>query len=424
MKNNKIDLKRSIIYNSIGTFCYLFFQWVITFIIVWISGYKDAGKFAITMSIASSFYAISGFGMRNFQASDVSYEYSEKSYISSRAITCLLALIGTLIYSLTLGYDWYLILCINTYMVFKTSEAIVDVLHGSMQKKWLYKEIGISFLIRGFLSIIVFSVTLFVSKSLLLSIIFMAISVYFEIYFYDIKNYRLNFKKIGSTTKKEILKLLITCIPFATVTFLTNYLVTYPRIQIEAMLGNEILGIYTTFANPALIIQVAASFVFTPLITLFADLYKDNNNKEFYKTLIKTILITLFIGIIGYIAAKLIGGYIMGLLFGKDILPYSYLLCEVIIVSTLTAISWLLTSIITVFRKQWVLIIGSVSSLLVMMILAKDFIKNNKLSGVNTLLIICYLIMIVFYLLFTVYFLSKKDNSKKSKRSNKYGRKN
>ena len=347
MTENKISLKKSIFYNSMGTFCYLFFQWLITFIIVWISGYDDAGKFSITMSIASTFYAISGFGMRNFQASDVRDEYSEKSYLSSRIITCLLALVGTLIYSLTLGYDWYLILCINTYMIFKTSEAIVDVLHGSMQKKWLYKEIGISFLIRGFLSIIVFSITLLVSKSLLLAIILMAISVYFEIYFYDIKNYKINFKKIGRTTKQEIVKLLIVCIPFATVTFLTNYLVTFPRIQVKAMLGNEILGIYTTFANPALIIQVAASFVFTPLITLFANLYKEENTKEFYKTLFKTILVTLFVGVVGYVVAKLLGKYVMGILFGKEIVPYSYLLCEVIIVSTLTALSWLFTSIIT-----------------------------------------------------------------------------
>ena len=411
MKKSNIDLKKSIMYNSIGTFCYLFFQWLITFIIVWISGYEDAGKFSITMSIASTFYAISGFGMRNFQASDVNKEYSEKSYILSRIVTCSLALFGTLIYSLTLGYNLYLIFCINTYMIFKTSEAIVDVFHGSMQKKWLYKEIGISFIIRGFLSIIVFSTTLLISKSLLLAIILMAISVYFEIYFYDFKNYKNNFKKIGITSKKEITKLLITCIPLATVTFLTNYLVAYPRIQIKSILGDQILGIYTTFANPALIIQVAASFIFTPLVTVFANLYKEKNNKEFYKTLFKTSLITILIGSIGYIMAKLIGSYIMGILFGKEILPYSYLLCEVIIVSTLTALSWLLTSIIIVFRKQWILIIGSVLSLTLMIIFIKHFINLNKLSGVNILLMICYLVMIIFYLLYIIYFL----NIKKSK---------
>ena len=411
MKKSNIDLKKSIMYNSIGTFCYLFFQWLITFIIVWISGYEDAGKFSITMSIASTFYAISGFGMRNFQASDVNKEYSEKSYILSRIVTCSLALFGTLIYSLTLGYNLYLIFCINTYMIFKTSEAIVDVFHGSMQKKWLYKEIGISFIIRGFLSIIVFSTTLLISKSLLLAIILMAISVYFEIYFYDFKNYKNNFKKIGITSKKEITKLLITCIPLATVTFLTNYLVAYPRIQIKSILGDQILGIYTTFANPALIIQVAASFIFTPLVTVFANLYKEKNNKEFYKTLFKTSLITILIGSIGYIMAKLIGSYIMGILFGKEILPYSYLLCEIIIVSTLTALSWLLTSIIIVFRKQWILIIGSVLSLTLMIIFIKHFINLNKLSGVNILLMICYLVMIIFYLLYIIYFL----NIKKSK---------
>lgn len=408
MKEKNNTLKKSILYNSIGTFCYLFFQWLITFIIVWISGYEDAGKFSIVMSISSTFYAISAFGMRNFQASDVKGEYSEKSYITSRIITCFISLICTFIYSLTLGYDMYLVLCINTYMIFKTSEAIIDVIHGSLQKKWLYKEIGISFLVRGILSIVTFTFTLFLFRNLLLSIIFMSIAVYLEVFFYDFNNYKNNFKKLGITDRNKIISLLINSLPLCIVTFLSNYLVTYPRIQIESILGAKILGIYTTFANPALIIQVAASFIFTPLITLFANLYKNADNKGLYKVLVKTICFTLFIGGFGYLCAHLFGKQIMTTLFGKSIVKYNYLLCQIIIVSTLTALTWLLNSVVTVFRKQWVLILGTGLSLIVMIIFSKDVVINYGLSGVNYLLMICYLITIVILLVFIIYTLNNK----------------
>ena len=75
-------------------------------------------------------------------------KFSEKTYITSRIITCLIALILTIIYSLIKQFKIYQLLCIIFYMIFKLSEALVDVIHGSLQKKWRFDIIGLSFFIR------------------------------------------------------------------------------------------------------------------------------------------------------------------------------------------------------------------------------------------------------------------------------------
>ena len=73
MKNKKIS--KNIIYNSIGTFTYLFCQWLITFIVVWIAGYNTAGIFSLAMSITTTFSIFSTFNMRNYQSSDYKEYY-------------------------------------------------------------------------------------------------------------------------------------------------------------------------------------------------------------------------------------------------------------------------------------------------------------------------------------------------------------
>ena len=133
-ESNKI--KKSILYNSIGSFTYLFCQWIITFIVVWIAGYETAGILSLAMTVSTTYTVIASFNMRNYQASDIKNKFSEKTYITSRIITCLIALVLTIIYSLLKQFEIYQLLCIIFYMIFKLSEALVDVIHGSLQKKW------------------------------------------------------------------------------------------------------------------------------------------------------------------------------------------------------------------------------------------------------------------------------------------------
>lgn len=411
----KTTIKKSLLYNSIGTFTYLFLQWLTTFVVVWISGYETAGIFSIAMSISSIFFAISNFGMRGYQASDLKKEYSEKEYIFSRIITCLISLILTIVYAILQGYDGFVILCVCSYMIYKLSESFIDVLHGSMQKKWLYNKIGLSFLIRGIISIISFAITLKVTNNLLVSIVIMAILTYICMYFLDIKNYKRNIEISDKFNKSKLIKLFIVCLPLALYSFFTTYLVSFPRLEIEKLLGEKMLGIYTTYANPAVIIQVAASFIFSPLVTLFAQLKNDNNIKEYAKLILKCFVATLSIGIVGYVFCYFFGDFFIKLLFGKDILIYNYLLCQIIIVSTFTAITWLFASILTVMRNLKLLLLGSVVGFGISCLFADKFIDVYGLSGVNYLLIIIYIIITAFYAIIITTNLKNMRNNKDNK---------
>lgn len=54
-----------------------------------------------------------------------------------------------------------------------------------------------------------------------------------------------------------------------------------PRQFLELKLGKESLGIYSTVATPAVIVQVAASYIFNPVLTEFAWLYQQGEKRNF-----------------------------------------------------------------------------------------------------------------------------------------------
>ena len=412
MKNKKIG--KNIIYNSIGSFTYLFCQWLITFIVVWISGYKTAGIFSLAMSVTTTFSIFSTFNMRNYQSSDYKECYSEKTYLYSRVFTCILSFLLMIIYCLFAKFNLFQFLCITIYMIFKISEAVVDILHGSLQRKWRFDIIGLSYFIRGLISIVLFSISLFITHNLLLALISMSIGVYVFIYFYDIRKYKLEFNILGKTSAIKVFQLLIQCIPLVIYGFLLNYYTMFPRVLANELFGTKTLGYYASVATPAIIVQVAASFVFTPLITLFSEYYNKKEYNKLYKTMFKVIAITVGIGLCAIIFSNFFGNIMFKVLFGDKILGYTYLFNGVIIVSTLTAIVWLLAMILTVARDYFRLVFCTIFTLAFNIVFTKMFLERYYLNGINYVLIASYIIQIILLLIFILNFKRRNIENNKS----------
>lgn len=388
MNEKKLSITENMLWNSFGSFLYLFSQWVLTVIIVHLSGYGDAGIFSLAMSLTNMFYCIAIYGIRNYQVSDIKNKYSDGIYILSRIITCVAAFIFCAGFIVVNSYNSKTSLAIVLYMFFKISEAIVDVFHGIDQKLWRMDVIGKSFIIRAFSTFILFTVTLYLSENLCVSIAMMAIGAYFGIIVYDIPqsyklenfNIELNFRFVN--------KLLCECLPLVIYLFLSTSLSTIPRYFLEKFYSNEVLGIYASIATPAVIVQVAASYFFNPFITLFAEKYNAHQLNEFVKLFKKCMLVILLLSIVAIIGAIILGNFGLRLLFGESILQYSYLLIPIIICTILTAIVWFLCTLLTVMREFKGLIFSNVLAVLVCVVLSLTLIPQLSMNGVNIVMMI------------------------------------
>ena len=104
MKNKKLTVKESVFWNTWGSVIYLGVQWLQTILVVRLLGYEEAGIFSLAMSITNTFYAISVYGMRNFQISDIKKKYSAGNYVLSRVVTGGISLIMCSVFAIVNGY--------------------------------------------------------------------------------------------------------------------------------------------------------------------------------------------------------------------------------------------------------------------------------------------------------------------------------
>ncbi|WP_392887976.1 lipopolysaccharide biosynthesis protein [Eubacterium limosum] len=403
MNNTKrLSVSENMLWNSIGSLIYLFSQWLLTIIIVHLSGYGDAGIFSLAMSLTNMFYCIAVYGIRNYQVSDIKNKYNAGIYILSRIITCVIALIVCAGFIVINSYNSKTSLAVMLYMVFKISEAFVDVFHGIDQKLWRMDIIGKSFIIRAFSTFALFIATLYLSENLCASIAMMAIGGYFGIIVYDIpQSYKLENFKIDLRFE-FVSKLLWECLPLVIYLFLSTSLSTIPRYFLEKFYSNEVLGIYASIATPAVIVQVAASYFFNPFITLFAEKYNKHQLNEFVRLFKKCMFVILLLSIAAIIGAEIFGDFGLRLLFGESILQHSYLLTPIIICTILTAIVWFLCTLLTVIREFKGLIISNVLAVLICVISSLALIPQLAMNGVNIVMIISLGVEILFLIIFGV----------------------
>ena len=409
-ESENISIQKNMLWNSCGSFIYMLSQWALTIFIVRISGYEDAGNYSLAMSISNIFYGIAIYGIRNYQVSDIYHKYTSRQYIDARYITCGMAYILSMIFVGLNSYDLYKVLIILIFMVFKMHEAIIDVYHGIDQMLWRLDIAGKSYILRSFTTFFGFIGCLFFSKNLFLSILIMTICAYLCICLYDIPNV----KKIEDISLDRNLKkskqLLIECAPVVIYLFMSTCITSIPRYILEIFEGSEILGIYSSISTPAIIVQVMASYVFSPLMSLFAQSIANKDRKKCVGLFVKCLVAISVVGIVGICGAKLVGNWGLSLLFGSEILKYNYLLIPAILVSILTALVWFFNGILTVFREFKGLIIANGVGLLCNILCSVFFINKFGINGTNYALFVSMglqIILLVKYVLMRVNLMRK-----------------
>ncbi|MGE5495712.1 MAG: hypothetical protein ACM3S4_10465 [Burkholderiales bacterium] len=130
-------------------------------------------------------YQLALFGMRTFQISDINNQYSDKEYVFSRWITCIIGIVFGVLFCLLSANSAQQKLYIFIYMIFRLSEAGMDVLHGVMQSSSRMDVAGKSLIIRGIIDTSIFVIALLISKQLLEPLIIMALFSLLWTFFYE-----------------------------------------------------------------------------------------------------------------------------------------------------------------------------------------------------------------------------------------------
>ena len=222
----------------------------------------------------------------------------------------------------------------------------------------------------------------------------MALVSWLVIFFYDIpRAKKLDTIKIHLKEKKNI-TLMAECFPLLC---LPDYVIGHsddPASGHGKILGGAALGIYGSVAAPTMIVQMGASYVFNPFITLFAEQYSSGNIRDFWKTFRKCMAAILLISVVALGGGKIFGHWGLELLYGDEVAAHEDLLLPLIGCTILTAIVWFLCALLTVVREIKGLVICNVIILPVSYFGAYLLIQQYGMQGGSISLAVSYLIEI------------------------------
>ena len=408
------NLRNNMLWNASGNLVYLGLQWLITVLVVRINGYTDAGILSLAMSISAIFQNVASFGVRNYQVSDLQSKYTDSQYVSLRWITCILSFVLCSGFVQLNSYSLKQEGSILLFMLFRIAENYVDVLHGIAQKRSRLDLAGKSFLLRGLFTFIVFLLSYFITKNLNFSIACMAIISFIFICLYDarkirrLSEYHLCFKD------KKMKEIVLECLPLCIYMILFAALTMIPRYCLERIMGSETLGGYASIFAPALLIQAAATYLYVPLISVFAGYRKTENVLGYYGLFWKITAAILGGTVILVVGVYLIGDVFLAILFGESILEFSYLFPSIVVCTGLTAYNSFLCALVTVERHLVGLAVANAVDSVVCLGVSIWFIHHNGMIGTSYALILSQVLLMIILLFFII-----SKNNKNYKKENK-----
>lgn len=381
----------NVIWNTIGSIVYLACQWLTTVAVVRISSnYEYAGYLSLAMSYSNIFIPIALYKIRSYQVSDINNQFSSGQYIGFRIVTIAVGFGIVFLYTIfTCRKE--AIISVVCYCLYKVIEVLVDVFHGIDQKGGNMIFCGVSMLLRGLLSLLTFCFVLKLTDSIPLSILSMC-AVCVPVLLLDICWASKFDSVLPEFNLGAIGALFSSCLP-AVVGVACCALVTSSSRQILAsILGNSVLGIYSSVCSPAAIVQAGALNAYAPLLVVFAMADLEKTRKHFNQLLIKVAGVTVVIAFGCLLGCLLFGQWALELLFGSTIIRFSYLLYGAVISSLATALIGVFSDLTIVRRSMSSNLAGNFIALLLVIPFSYLFINSLGANGVSVAISLAYLI--------------------------------
>ena len=186
-----------------------------------------------------------------------------------------------------------------------------------------------------------------------------------------------------SLSRKKVLFFLKTSLPAVIASVAASAIFAIPKQYLALTVGSAALGIYSSVAAPALVIQMGAQYLYGPLLDIFPKLFFEGNVRGFVALLGKTVAGIVGVTVACAIVLEFIGAWALALLFGESIVPYVYLLQPIIVSTAATAFLWFFGDLLITLRHFWANFAGNVVAFLAVIPLTFLCVDRWDMNGVS-----------------------------------------
>lgn len=380
------------LWNTLGSMLNAFQSVIMLVVITHVCDITTAGVFTLAYANANLFLTLGGFGVRNFEASDVEPKYSFSAYARARALTCVAMVAASwlwLAWSATAnGYAWDKTVAVALMTLMKGVDAVEDVFDGAYQQSGRIDIAGKLLSFRVASTLVVFCSAILLTGGLsqataagfVWTAAFLALGVAFVW-----RRHALPLAHRGAPVKSSR-ELLAECAPLFLASFLLFYVGNAPKYAIDAAMSDADQAIYGFIAMPVFVVGLLAQFIYTPLVQPLSDVWAAGDRRGFGRTFARQAGIIAAITLVCVLAAAVAGPPVLGWLYACDLGSWRGQLCGLVAGGGLLALSSLFTMGITIVRAHRRLTAGYVLVALVALVVSGPLVDAWGIGGA----VVCY----------------------------------
>ena len=381
MNSEKKLFLKNFIWNSLGTGINSFNSLFFLIIVTRVNDIQTAGIFSIAYATATILYTLAMYSGRLCQVTDIENKIKDKDYITNRALTCLIMLIGATIFLCIKQYSGFKTTIFALLAIFKGLEAFSDILYGVMQKNDILYKSGQSLSLKGFVGIIAFLIVDLITRDLRWACFVILVNfLVLVIYDYFIITRKLIDSKI-KINKENVLSIFKSEFFVFVNSFAGIYILNAPKYAIDSFLTEDIQAIYGYIMMPATVMTLFTQFIVMPFLGKLKEMYEQKELKEIEKVTLKIKLIVIAFGGFAVLAAFLIGPEFLGLVYGLDLTAYRMNLCVIIASYIFYAISYINLVTLTTIRHTFIQFVIYIASMVIAYIGSTILVKNFGING-------------------------------------------
>jgi O-antigen/teichoic acid export membrane protein len=374
------NLRRSA-FNIGGTTVYFAVQLVLSVLVARFLGFTGAGVNSLALTLSYLFAPIAMYGVRGFQVSDVSGEFSDADYTSLRLATTAAAVALFAAVLPFMRVSAAVVLCSISYMAIRVFESFADLYFGFFQKRDRYDAIFASYLLKSVATLGVTVAALFFTKDVVVVVAMTAVSFALAFFGYDVRVARPErFRRPDPARLKSLLK---KCLPLMAYGFVMPYVNFIVRYVVERVEGTEILGYYASIAILQSVLSTLTSAVWLVYIPTFAVLHREGDTARMRGLLVRILLGLLALSAAAVVGTALLGGPVLEIVYGVGIRPYEYLLMPVVVVSLFVSGVVLFNSILIAIGKNTVMLVANILGALAITAVSYPLVTSFGPNGAN-----------------------------------------
>ena len=375
------------IWNLIGSTVYSVVNMLLGTMVIRMLGGNLGGIFFFAFStVGQHIYTVAYFCMRPLHVMDISHRYSFGDYRHFRFMTGAAALAIAALFGVIYSGLSYKTVIIIILAIYKILDAVADVYESEFQRDGRLDITGKSMTIRTLFAAACFTASIMLTEDLLISCLVLVGAILLSIMIYCAGILKRRFTGVVYTRKEKSEKELFAMSWWLfAASFIDLYIFAASKYAVDAFMGSEISGYYSTIFVPTSAILLMSNFVIRPVLTKLSVYYENNDFESISGTFRKLAFMILGLTVFGMVFSWLFGIQILTLLVGStagtELMNYRTALVIIIAGGGMYAMLTLIYYIVIILKKQKQLFITYVVAIIPALLVSIIFVRTWGING-------------------------------------------